>query len=110
MTDATPENGCPWIAPGLHKQGTLEHHWTPLGFDCVGSDSGQLAPLVLPVKAGSVAVFSSLTPHRTGPNLTDDIRKSYILQYAADGAVGHARDNTISAANDPDRQFFILGE
>ena len=34
----------------------------------------------LPVKAGSVAIFSSLTPHRTGPNLTDGIRKTYILQ------------------------------
>jgi hypothetical protein len=33
-------------------------------------------------------VFSSLTPHRTGPNRTDAIRKAYILQYCpSDAAV-----------------------
>ena len=37
--------------------------------------------------AGSIAVFSSLSPHRTGPNLTQKTRKAYILQYADDGAV-----------------------
>ena len=36
--------------------------------------------------AGSVIVFSSLTPHLTGPNLTDTVRKAYIVQYAPDGA------------------------
>ena len=32
-------------------------------------------------------VFSSLTPHLTGPNTTDAVRKAYILQYAPTGAV-----------------------
>jgi hypothetical protein len=33
-------------------------------------------------------VFSSLTPHLTGPNLTDAVRKAYILQYCpSDAAV-----------------------
>ena len=32
-------------------------------------------------------VFSSLTPHSTGRNVTEDVRKAYILQYAPDGAV-----------------------
>lgn len=31
-------------------------------------------------------VFSSLTPHLTGPNTTDEVRKACILQYAPDGA------------------------
>jgi ectoine hydroxylase-related dioxygenase (phytanoyl-CoA dioxygenase family) len=39
-----------------------------------------------PVAAGGAVVFSSLTPHLTGPNLTDDVRKAYILQYAPTGA------------------------
>ena len=39
-----------------------------------------------PVRAGSALVFSSLTPHTTGPNLTDAVRKAYILQYAPVGA------------------------
>ena len=36
---------------------------------------------------GGIVVFSSLTPHLTGPNTTDAVRKAYILQYALpDGA------------------------
>ena len=36
--------------------------------------------------AGGAVVFSSLTPHRTGPNLTDEVRKAYILQYCPSDA------------------------
>jgi len=36
-------------------------------------------------------LFSSLTPHRTGPNLTESCRKAYILQYAPEGAVMYPR-------------------
>src|SRR5207253_10129368 len=36
--------------------------------------------------AGSIVVFSSLTPHATKRNTTDDVRKAYILQYCPDGA------------------------
>jgi ectoine hydroxylase-related dioxygenase (phytanoyl-CoA dioxygenase family) len=37
-------------------------------------------------RAGSIVVFSSLTPHSTGPNRTDQVRKAYIVQFAPDGA------------------------
>ena len=36
LNDATVENGCPWIAPGVHSNGTLHHKWTNLGFQCFG--------------------------------------------------------------------------
>ena len=62
----------------------------------------------LPVKAGSVAIFSSLTPHRTGPNLTDGIRKTYILQYAPDGAVRRVSDLITESVSDQDRQFLVV--
>ena len=58
---------------------------TDLGWDCVG-DEDILAIAAL-VRAGSVVVFSSLTPHMTVPNISADrIRKSYIVQFAPDGA------------------------
>ena len=66
----------------------------------------------LPVRAGSIAVFSSLTPHRTGPNRSDGVRKSYIVQFAPDGAVridadaNGGRQETPQDA--PNRQFEIL--
>lgn len=50
-------------------------------------------------------VFPSLMPHRTGPNVTKDVRKSYILQYAPDGA---RIVQTDTPCNAPERQFLIL--
>jgi phytanoyl-CoA hydroxylase len=112
LTDATPENGCPWVLPGLHKRGTLAHETTDLGFVCV--DEPDTEPVVAPVRKGGIVVFSSLTPHSTGPNRTDGIRKSYIVQFAPDGAVvyprgldGRESDEGVPA-NEPDRQFPIL--
>ena len=32
LTDATLENGCPWVVPGLHRRGTLAHRRTELGW------------------------------------------------------------------------------
>jgi len=84
LVDATLENGCPQVARGLHRLGTLKHRYVdPLGFECL-SDPDDVA--VAEVRAGGVVVFSSLTPHLTGPNTTDAVRKAYILQYAPAGA------------------------
>jgi hypothetical protein len=59
-------------------------------------------------------VFSSLTPHLTGPNLTADVRKAYILQYAPDGArkaEGNPAAGPPSAFTPcvaPERQYEVL--
>ena len=64
--------------------------------------------------AGGAVVFSSLTPHLTGPNLTADVRKAYILQYAPSGAAvqhGDPAAGTSSGAtpcDDPARQYEVL--
>ena len=104
LTDATIENGCPWIAPGLHQHGTLMHKWTDIGFNCMATPDDAMP---MPLRAGSVAVFSSLTPHRTGPNLTQDVRKAYILQYAPEGARVIPRQGDAVPANDPARQYRV---
>ena len=104
LNDATLDNGCPWVVPGLHRMGTLHHDLTPLGLECLNDPEGAVA---VPARSGDVVVFSSLTPHRTGPNLTVATRKSYILKYAPDGAVVHDPDGSVSLANDPDRQFHV---
>jgi hypothetical protein len=49
-----------------------------------------------------------LTPHRTGPNLSDGIRKSYILQYAPDGAKRVISQSLTEDLKDESRQFLIL--
>jgi hypothetical protein len=55
-----------------------------------------------------------LTPHLTGPNTTDEVRKAYILQYAPDGAMrldGDAAQGPPTGTtpmDDPDRQFPVV--
>ena len=83
LTDATEENGCPWVVPGLHRHGTLAHEYSDIGFVCLRDPADAVA---VPVRAGSIVVFSSLTPHSTGPNRTGEVRKAYIVQYAPAGA------------------------
>jgi phytanoyl-CoA hydroxylase len=103
LTDATVENGCPWVAAGGHLHGTLKHHLSELGYVCREEDGPEAMPA--PVRSGGIVVFSSLTPHRTGPNLTKEVRKAYILQYAPEGARVVETDNPCTA---PDRQYVIL--
>jgi len=105
LTDATLGNGCPWLVPGLHLHGTLKHWWTPLGYRCLEAADGAV-PVEL--EAGSIAVFSSLTPHRTGPNLTDGVRKAYILQYAPEGATIFREGASPEPANASERQYLVL--
>lgn len=112
LTDATLDNGCPQVIPGLHRRGTFRHRWVdPLGWEIVESHPDAIAA---PVGAGGIVVFSSLTPHLTGPNTTDGVRKAYILQYAPDGAAVQHGDPAAGPpthavpADAPDRQFPIL--
>ena len=94
LNDATIENGCPQIIPGLHKNGTLSHYIVPtLGYECF--ENPPSAPVVAEIKAGGAVFFSSLTPHLTGPNCSNNVRKAYIVQYARHDAIvleGNATD------------------
>jgi ectoine hydroxylase-related dioxygenase (phytanoyl-CoA dioxygenase family) len=103
ITDATPENGCIAVMPGVHRDGTLEHRNTPVGEECWGDWS---AAVEVPVRAGSIVVFTSLTPHATRRNTTDAVRKAYIVQYAPDGAVAHFGD----PASGPPAKTEVLGD
>ena len=104
LVDVDERNGCPWIAPAVHRRGTLEHWLTPIGYKCLEQVNDAVA---VPAKAGDVIAFSSLAPHRTGPNLeTGSVRKAYILQYAPDGAFT-IKDGVKATQDDPARQFKI---
>ena len=112
VNDATEDNGCPWVVPGLHRRGTLAHKRTPLGFQCVEDPADAVCA---PAKAGSIVVFSSLTPHATGPNRTSGSRKAYIVQFshglterlAVDEETGR---EVREEQADPERQFLVLRE
>ncbi len=106
LVDATVQNGCPWVAPGEHRQGTLFHWWVEeLGWVCRESDDGGV-----PVEAqvGDVVVFSSLLPHRTGPNSSEGTRKAYLLQYMTDGTILRDANNGARRVQaDPNTQFVV---
>lgn len=112
LNDATVDNGCPWVAPGVHLRGTLAHSYVdPLGFECFERfEAAEPAP----VPAGGAVVFSSLTPHLTGPNTTDGDRKAYILQYAPDEAELLTGDPAAGSptgrvpCDEPNRQFAVV--
>ena len=110
LTAATEENGCPWVVPRLHRLGTLAHEYSDIGFVCLRNPP-EAVPV--PASAGSIVVFSSLTPHSTGPNRTAYVRKAYIVQFAPDGArvIRPLADGTPGEpvpADEPSRQYEVV--
>ena len=113
LTTATLDNGCPQIVPGMHKLGTLKHAYVePLGWECF--EDPPSPPVATPVEPGDIAVFSSLAPHLTGPNVTANTRKAYIVQFAPVGAevlVGNPADGPPTGrklCDAPDWQFAVV--
>ena len=106
LVDTTIDNGCPWVMPGVHRTGTLAHWHTDLGYECLHNSQGAVP---VAARAGDVVVFSSLTPHRTGPNSTATERKAYILQFSHASSVMLAKEGDQSTPqDDPERQFLVL--
>ena len=84
LNDATPENGCISVLPGSYKRGLVPHTNSDIGLICHPTDDLDQGVLV-PVGAGSMAVFWSLTMHKSGPNLSRGERKAFVIQYAHAG-------------------------
>lgn len=82
LDDATVDNGCLWVIPGSHRQGTRAHHNAADGGPFrVGYDGPAADGVAVPVPKGSVLAFSSLLMHRSGPNRSARRRLAWILQY-----------------------------
>ena len=83
LTDATEDNGCPWVVPGLHRARhagprLLRHRFRLPVRPGRGRRRARR-------RAGSIFGFSSLTPHSTGPNRSDEQHKACMVQYAPAG-------------------------
>lgn len=113
LNGATIDNGCPWVLPGAFRNGTYLHRWVdPIGWQCLDEVEGAV-PAEVP--AGGAVVFSSLTPHQTGPNVTNEARKAYIIQYGPVGMERVLGDWEVGAApggaeacDEPERQYAVL--
>jgi ectoine hydroxylase-related dioxygenase (phytanoyl-CoA dioxygenase family) len=109
LTPAHRRNGCLWLLAGQHRRGMLDHEETPDGLRCRLIDTADaIAVELLP---GDLLVFSSLTPHRSGPNMSSAPRKALIVQYGLDGSTVF-RDPDLGIhddmlMDDPVRQYYI---
>ncbi len=110
LSDAPIEAGCPWVLPGLHRLGTLVHDDTPDGIAVRGADDPEIAATAVPVPAaaGDMVIFSSLTPHKTGANVADHVRKAYIVQLMPAGLAFVGEDGSRRVQEDPVRNLEIL--
>ncbi|MCG9895155.1 MAG: phytanoyl-CoA dioxygenase family protein [Fimbriimonadaceae bacterium] len=86
VNDATLENGCISVLPGSHTRGLIPHSQTPEGWAGHSLDDPDQGRPV-PVAAGSVIAFWSLTLHKSGPNRSEGVRKAYVVQFCKAGTV-----------------------
>lgn len=86
ITDSNLENGCIWIIPGSPKWGLLEHLPEPETAERYGGKTAQFTDesgaIPVEMRAGQVAIFSSLMLHKSGANTSAaSIRRGYVPQY-----------------------------
>jgi phytanoyl-CoA hydroxylase len=84
LNDATLENGCVSVLPGSHKGGLRPHVQSPIGLVGYPADA-EYQGIPVPVSAGSVVAFWSLTLHKSGANRSKGPRNAYVVQYAPIG-------------------------
>jgi phytanoyl-CoA hydroxylase len=105
LDDADEGNGCLWVIPGSHREGTHRHVNDESGSPFrVGHDGPPEDGIPVPVPRGSVLVFSSLLLHRSGPNVTDRPRRAWIIQFcsalARSALSGKVLDDRLLVAED----------
>eukprot|EP01113_Clastostelium_recurvatum_P025994 TRINITY_DN3120_c0_g1_i2.p1 TRINITY_DN3120_c0_g1~~TRINITY_DN3120_c0_g1_i2.p1 ORF type:complete len:357 (+),score=65.50 TRINITY_DN3120_c0_g1_i2:25-1071(+) len=86
LVDATQENGCMWVIPGLHKGEVMQHepdgikHYLQIRDESIKDESKWVC---CPVKKGGVFLVTNRTPHASFENKTDRVRWSMDLRYQA---------------------------
>jgi 2-aminoethylphosphonate dioxygenase len=91
LDPADASNGATEVFPGYHKLGCLSpkdgmyHELTAEQVDFSKSVTLDLEP-------GDIAIFSGFTPHRSGPNRSDQWRRLAYLSYNSESDGGDQRD------------------
>ena len=85
LDDMSEENGTisvlPYERAGMEPEDLIDHELSETTNDRIGYKGSDPGNLVL-VPAGSLVAFSSRTLHRSGANKTDNMRRSYLVQYS----------------------------
>jgi ectoine hydroxylase-related dioxygenase (phytanoyl-CoA dioxygenase family) len=80
LSGINTQTGLLWLQPGSHKLGVLAHSRN--GTHQVGP-SDATRPVSVEAEPGDVILFSSLMLHRTDPNVSDNPRLVYVVEYMA---------------------------
>lgn len=84
LIDATVENGCMEVMPGVWKRGYREHQ--AAGGTTIRPDLlPDTPPRPVPVRKGGIVFMHRCTPHRSTPNYSSDVRWSLDLRYQPSG-------------------------
>lgn len=76
----TPDNGCLFFAPGLHKQGLIALN----DEGCIEDSAAEKMDwIAMETEPGDVLFFSSYSPHKSPPNHSDQSRRALYLTYNA---------------------------
>lgn len=83
LIDATVENGCLEVVPHAHRDGVFLHQSVPGRFYLEIPEEAlpEVEPIVVPVAFGSVLLLTNLTPHRSIPNVSHQVRWSVDARY-----------------------------
>ena len=84
LVDATEENGCMRVMPGVWRGGFLKHQ-AEGGTTIVPGLLPDVAPRPVPVRKGGVVFMHRHTPHCSTPNKTVRVRWSIDLRYQPTG-------------------------
>ncbi|MCE9615508.1 MAG: phytanoyl-CoA dioxygenase family protein [Lentisphaerae bacterium] len=84
------ENGCIWVIPGSHKRGLLPHARNQVDQSWDAQNVDESGAIPVPMEPGQVAIFSSLMLHKSGANVSRDVRHGYVPQYHVPGIVEQA--------------------
>lgn len=100
LAEATLENGCMEIIPGVQGRGLL--HKSSVTLSPEEMPEGE--PVALPMSRGDVLLMHKEIPHRSFPNRSDTVRWSIDLRFQATGTPtgrSHWPDFPVRSAADP---------
>jgi len=84
LQDSDERNGCLWVVPGSHKWGLQP--WEYIAFDqcrrrLTAAEYAEKQAIPVPVRAGAVVLFSAWLWHHSKGNVTDRVRRAFIVSY-----------------------------
>ena len=77
IDEATADNGCLEVAKRPPAIQLIGNEWEPLTVE----QTAQMEFKMLPTKPGDVLFFDAYVPHRSEPNMSDNIRRIYFATY-----------------------------